>query len=95
MIPFGIALTAWIISLFVRALCPSDVALCVSTRATLGRIYMSLLVIGIITFWSQIKGTVNRFYIIFGELSAMRANGAVDIAGGNGGHLRGSRVKAD
>jgi len=56
---------------------------------------MSLLVIGIITFWSQIKGTINRFYVIFGELSAMRANGAVDIAGGNGGHLRGSRVKAD
>lgn len=89
MIPFAIALSSWVVSLFVRALCPAGVPLCVNARETLSRIYMSLLVIGVIAFWAQIKGSVNRLYTIFGELSAMRVTDAAAAGGG------GVRAKVD
>ena len=82
-LPACVALASWILSVVVHVSCTS--ATCISIKATLGRVYMSIFVIGLCIFWAQIKGAIASLKAV---VTAMQTTHKMTSTGAGGARMR-------
>ncbi len=68
------AIASWLASVLINLSCSS--ALCQNVHAVLGKVYMSIFVVLVVIFWSQIRGALRNLKTVFAAVQSTQGVGA-------------------